>query len=171
MSVTSAVKSRCSEIVELLADWEYASADDFLASLDVDPDSFEALIALHDYLESTRLKLAGKLISENGGDAIGLELSNSQDQLAVVLPEPSAKGGIRLSFYGTNGPTSHTVHASGFDAVCEAIQQRYGLPTPGRLDALTELPSWERGVRFTALLQKTNGNPWAFLEANPGYLD
>lgn len=171
MSVTHAVKSRCNELMDLLADWEYASADEFLASLDVAPDSFEALISLHDYLASARCKLAEKLIADNGGDAIGLELSDKQGNLAVVLPEPSGAGGVRLSFYGVNGPFSHSVYASGSEAVCEAIQQRYWVPAPGRLDELTDLPSWDRGVRWALLIQKTNGNPWPFLQANPGYMD
>lgn len=173
MSIASRNRDKCEELISFFDGQPLASVDEFLSRLDVEPDSFEALCAVQDYLTECRARLASLLLEQNGGEYVGMELTNHRDKndVAAIFLEPSKRGRYRLSLYGVHGPSSHSVFDSPEKALSEAIQYGYWNRSPGSLDALTELESWDRGVKFTSLLQKTNGNPHAFLAANPGYLD
>ncbi len=149
-----------------------ASMDDFLATLPADDVSpCVALTAVQDYIKSVRHACLNELLAKNGNTAVGLELTSDNGRLMAIFPEPGKRGGFRLCNYDVNGPIDHSLFKSAEEAALEAIAHGYRTHTPGRLDMLTTLPSWNRGVKLQALIIKTGGNPWPFLEENPGYLD
>lgn len=154
---------------ECIAREPLCAMDDFIRTLPPLVEVMEAISLEQDYRDSVRKAEAERLIREYG--EIGLELVDSDGRLAVVLPEPSQRGGLRLSFYDENGPANHNMYSTPCEAVVDAIKGGYRTPAPGRLDALTDLPSWRRGVNFVNLLLKHNGNAMQFLNDNPGYLD
>lgn len=126
---------------------------------------------MQDYLLSIRVQIGQRLIAANGGSGLSLELCDENGALAVVFPEPSARGGYRVSFYDVSGPFTHEVFSSVDECVLHAIKRGYRTHSPGRLDQLTDLPSWDRGVKWASLLLRYKGNPHQFLLDNPNYLD
>ncbi|MDX7767273.1 hypothetical protein [Aeromonas caviae] len=126
---------------------------------------------MQDYLHSIRVQIGLSLIEANGGSGLSLELSDEKGALAVVFPEPSARGGYRVSFYDVNGPITHELFSSVDECVLHAIKLGYRNHAPGRLDQLTDLRSWRRGVKWASLLLRYHGNPYQFLLDNPDYLD
>jgi hypothetical protein len=150
-----------------------ATMDGFLATLSAEEVSvWTALTAIQDYNESLRLERMNELLAKHGNTAVGLELSNpSNGRLMVIFPEPGYRGGFRLCNYDENGPIDHLLFNTAQEAAMDAISHGYQTYAPGQLDKLTDLPSWNRGVKFQALIIKTGGNPWPFLDANPDYLD
>ena len=151
-----------------------ASMDGLLAWLyqdqETEIDIFCALNKEQDYLEHIRIQEAQRLIDKHG-DSGCLELIDEEGRLAAILPEPSSRGGMRVSYYTVSGPVSHELQANPLDATVLAIKRGYRKPAPGQLDAMTSLPSWHQGMKWIELLRKHNGNPFPFLKDNPNYFD
>ncbi|QJT37004.1 hypothetical protein E4188_22280 (plasmid) [Aeromonas media] len=141
-----------------------ATMDEFLSRFETSSDEeeidiFTLLYGVQDYRRECRDKTAAKLIASNGGDACGLELAQGDGKLACILPEPSWRGGYRLSLYDINGPFTHEIYTTPEEALDEAIKLNYRTFSPGALDKLTELPSWKKGLEFVLTLMK-GGNPF-----------
>ncbi|WP_270819962.1 hypothetical protein [Aeromonas sp. Y311-2] len=160
---------------DLLGREPNASMEQFLAMFKEDEqteiDFHHLMDVMEGYILSLRMEVMRQLIQENSGNGLGLELQKKGKELAVILPEPSARGGVRVSYYSINGPLYHEVFDTVEGAILAAIQSGYRSRHPGALDRLTDLPSWRRGVLWTTLLYRTRGNPTQFLKDNPGYLD
>lgn len=115
----------------------------------------EVLRAITAYNRNRKSLIASALIQLNDGKMIGIELVRRSDgALAVTLPEPSSRGGVRVSYYNDHGPINHDVFDGGLEAIEAAITNGYQDFCPGRLDTLTDLRSWAIGVEYLALRAK-----------------
>lgn len=134
--------------------------DDFLSRFHVGDDDDIDIFALWEEVvelqRERREEIAKKLIASNGGDAYGLELAhrNDAERLACIFAEPSWHGGFRLSMYDIHGPSSHHLFASPEEALAEAIVLGYCNLAPGKLDQMTDLPSWKKGLEWCLTLLK-----------------
>lgn len=148
-----------------------ASMDEFIARLPATEfDIFTALQEMCDY-RADLIKEEAKRLIDLHGSAVGIELSATNGRLSVVFPNTRPSGGYRLAQYDEHGPSTHEDFADPIAAVVSAVKDGYRELSPGRLDALTDLPTWRRGVNWALLLMRSNGNPYQFLNDNPGYLD
>lgn len=115
----------------------------------------DVLRAITAYNRNRKDLIVSALIQLNDGEMIGIELVRRSDgALAVTLPEPSSRGGVRVSYYNDHGPINHDVFGSGLEAIEAAITNGYQDFCPGRLDTLTELRSWAIGIEYLALRAK-----------------
>lgn len=81
---------------DLLGQEPSASMTEFLEKFSEHEDQeicFGRLMeVMQDYLHSIRVQIGQRLIAANGGSGLSLELGDEKGALAVVFPEPSARG-------------------------------------------------------------------------------
>lgn len=126
----------------------------------------EVFSALSDYIDSMKASLMQDLIHAHGC-AVGIEITRKTDNgLAVILPETSPRGGFRVSYYNIHGPLNHDVSTTAEGAISLALDAGYHDYTPGRLDGLTDLDSWNKGVVWAWLILR-HANPFEHIADHP----
>ncbi|WP_270804964.1 hypothetical protein [Aeromonas sp. QDB66] len=118
---------------------EYAGDDE-------DIDLITVYLSLQGYFDNLRKQVFADLIIRNGGEFVGLEVSNKRGNLCCLFPDPQYPGHYRLSFHDQAGPVSHLVYSTAEQALMEAISLGYREHTPGQLDRLSEDPHWQFGL-------------------------
>ena len=113
---------------------------------DEDIDLITVYLSLQGYLDNLRKQVFADLIIRNGGEFVGLEVSNKRGNLCCLFPDPQYPGHYRLSFHDQAGPVSHLVYSTAEQALKEAISLGYREHTPGQLDRLSEDPHWQYGL-------------------------
>ena len=137
-------------IIGDLANEPSASMEDFLNRFpvvdDEDIDLITVYLSLQGYLDNLRTQVFADHIIRNGGEFVGLEVSNKRGNLCCLFPDPQYPGHYRLSFHDQAGPVSHSVYSTAEQALKEAISLGYREHTPGQLDRLSEDPHWQFGL-------------------------
>lgn len=81
-----------------------------------------------------------------------------------MLPEPDGSSKARLVRYGPDGFYGHEVFNDPMKALDEAVSQGFVEDARGTLDAFILTPVWQRGMRYSAMLQRYNEGRMSFEE-------
>jgi len=106
-------------------------------------------------------KLVERLMSENGGYAEGIELSNvpegeaKKPSYVAILLEPDGSGKGRVVSFRDDGFHGHQVYPNTEAALAEAVRDGYRWPVQV-LDQLALLPLFQKGQKFVELIYAYN---------------
>ena len=124
----------------------FTATDGTFTIKDIPIGDYSVKAELQGYLDNLRKKVFADLIIRNGGEFVGLEVSNKRGNLCCLFPDPQYPGHYRLSFHDQAGPVSHLVYSTAEQALKGAISLGYREHTPGQLDRLSEDPHWQFGL-------------------------
>lgn len=133
---------------------EFLPLAELLAFIKRDPknsDAYHELYGTYKDLEKT-----WDLVCE-GGKPVGVELSNSQDQYCVIIPDD--KTGFRIQYFEASGLTGHQrIGNSSYEAFEKALLDGYRELQPGMMEYLSMLPAWKNTHSYQCVESHTNNH-------------
>ena len=129
----------------------------------IDEDrGYALLLALELRMLLNRQRQLDAVLSRSDGNPLGLELRHRDGRYMAVLPEPDGSAKARLVRYGPDGFFGHEVFEEPMKALDDALYQGFTEYANGTLDAFILTPAWQRGMRYSALLQQYNSGSITF---------
>ena len=125
---------------------------------------YALLLAIELRMLLNRQRQIDAVLSMSGGTPLGLELRHTDGRLIAILPEPDGSSKARLVRYGPDGFYGHEVFNDPMKALDEAVCQGFVQDARGALDAFVLTPVWQRGMRYSAMLQRYNEGRMSFEE-------
>ena len=134
-----------------------------LKRIDEDRD-YALLLSVELRMLLNRQRQIDAVLSMSGGTPLGLELRHKDGRLVAILPEPDGSSKARLVRYGPDGFYGHEVFVDPMKALDEAVCQGFAHDARGSLDAFVLTSVWQRGMRYSALLQRYSQGLMSFEE-------
>lgn len=129
----------------------------------IDEDrGYALLLAIELRMLLNRKRQLDAVLSLSDGNPLGLELRHRDGRYMAVLPEPDGSAKARLVRYGPDGFFGHEVFDDPMKALDDALHQGFTEYANGTLDAFILTPAWQRGMRYSALLQQYNNGRITF---------
>ena len=96
-----------------------------------------------------------EILHENDGFPVAVELRNSSNQHAIIIPDPSYPGHFRAQYFDGKGFSGHTTYGKDPVKVLERLlMQGYEHRSDGALVAFTRTDQWNRGMKILQLKEQ-----------------